>query len=886
MKRVPLAGIENSLPNATTTNLNKSQTKKPNAKEINHHTNHATILTELQQIVELNITNEIDKKRALTIINELRGGGSSSLVQSTPILPPQPPTTTMSTGGFAVFVESSSSTATDGVPMSIESSRSNVLLMDEGADGERPKVMRRSSRRASLAVGGQSSMSSLLTLPPPSSSSSSSSSSSKDSSSSHSLSMVDGERENTVATVGSEPASLQGKRGRGGKKGGAASAAASTTLTTPSTVVGVSSSEQDGGDRMVTDVVDLMQPPAVVVEQSLTRDRDSNTTTDNEAFVQSSSSRSPDRHSPGDGYHGQSNKAPRPTLEASSPALSRRVRSLSLADNDHDNDYGNGGDERDVQHQLDGDAVCSYETAMVVMTEEGEGVVGVRVVDTAVCVEGQQVPIAAVDGDIPAAVFHYSQMVVEEESNINTTTNPPSDDTAEEASWWPMHGGPAVAASEEAEGQGKIGDGQNNMEDKAVASAGKGRGKGRGRGRPKAVSSDDGAAVDVVSASRSSSKGRRASMRFVVATAAGTRKGRGSSEVTATSNPDEASETLTHKQGQETDQPAEEQEHGQEAALYMVSPTMAASSSSLAALSLDGEQQQQQQPVSSSPPSHTQVTMSEETVLPPLSLAGMGQDHDVSLLSLDLGLDPSEAVQGLATEPGKGLSGFSLSTGRGSSGSSSSEGMRRYQALLQWCSSDWRNDEDNDEKDVVIGDGRKEGTGAVEVNGHLVATTDEEVDASDAADVVMGEHTSSVGGRRALVCAAEAAAGLTLGDIRGRMIDTGYPEGADTSGSANSSPCLPRRSSNSPSKGGLDVEDREELMAIDDNGGDDGGGDDCDDHRMVMDHALPLPHPSTLTIPQETDVELLVQDDSGHVACCRHQLEVVVLYSVSALAYF
>ena len=871
MKRVPLAGIENSLPNATTTNLNKSQTKKPNAKEFNHLTNHATILTELQQIVELNITNEIDKKRALTIINELRGGDSSNLVQSTPILPPQPPTTTMTTGGFAVFVESSSSTATDGVPMSIESSRSNVLLLDEGADGERPKLMRRSSRRASLAVGGQSSMSSLLTLPPPSSSSSSS----KDS---HSLSMVDGERENTVATVGSEPASLQGKRGRGGKKGGAASAAASTTLTTPSTVVGVSSSEQDGGDRMATDVVDLMQPPAVVVEQSLTRDPDSNTTTDNEAFVQSSSSRSPDRHSPGDGYHGQSNKAPRPTLEASSPALSRRVRSLSLADNDHDNDYGNGGDERDVQHQLDGDAVCSYETAMVVMTEEGEGVVGVRVVDTAVCVEGQQVHIAAVDGDIPATVFDYSQMVVEEETNINTTTNPPSDDTAEEASWWPMHCGPAVAASEEAEGQGKIGEGQNNVEDKAVASAGKGRGKGRGRGRPKAVSSDDGAAVDVVSASRSSSKGRRASMRFVVATAAGTRKGRGSSEVTATSNPDEASETLTHKQGQETDQPAEEQEHGQEAALYMVSPTMAASSSSLAALSLDGEQQQQQQPVSSSPPSHAQVTMSEETVLPPLSLAGMGQDHDVSLLSLDLGLDPSEAVQGLATEPGQGLSGFSLSTGRGSSGSSSSEGMRRYQALLQWCSSDWHNDEDNDEKDMVIGDGRKEGTGAVEVNGHLVATTDEEV---DAADGVMGEHTSSVGGRRALVCAAEAAAGLTLGDIRGRMIDTGYPEGADTSGSANSSPCLPRRSSNSPSKSGLDVEDREELMAIGN-----GGGDDGDDHRMVMDHALPLPHPSTLNHPPETDVELLVQEDPGHVAYCRHQLEVTIYYIASALAYF
>ena len=867
MKRIPLAGIENSLPKATT-NLNKSQTKKTNVKEINHiNDNHATMLTELQQIIELNISNEVDKKRALTIIYELRGDCGSNVTHSTPLLPPQPP---MTTGGFAVFEESS----TVAVPMSVENTTSYSFLLDEGTDGERPKVVRRSSRRASLAVGGQSSMSSLLTLPLPSTSTS------KDI---HSSSVGDGDREIVVATsisasvAGSEPASVQGKRGRGGKKGGAASAvAASATLSTLAMVASVSSSEQD----QVTTAAASSDPML--------------------SSSSSSSSSSPDRRSQGDGSHGgQSNKAPRTTLEASSPALSRRVRSMTLEDQDQDHptdgnyygdDGGEGGREEQHPHPVDDGGVYNFETAMAVTNAESEEAVGVGPDDTAASGLGEEprqllgveeqdslssssTAAVDIDGVVPADVIVSSRMDVEEDV---ATNNPPSDEKVKET-YWPM---PSVTSvvPEEVEEQERIAD---KEEDKAVAS--KGRGKGRGRGRAKAaavtepVSSEDGAAFDAVgysSISRSSSKGRRASMRFVLAAAAatGTRKGRVSLDVAATSALDEVPET---------NPPEEDQSQSQSHEDVMVSPTMAASSSSLAALSLSSDCEQKghvydhlQHLLSSSPPppSHTQPTLTDETNPLPLSVSlaphqlpldggcGVGQDHDVSLLSLSFDLGPPEVVQELAPEPGQGMCGFSLSAGRGSS--SSSEGLRRYQALLQWCSSDWCNDND---------DVQREGPGAHKQEEHLVTTT-----AAAAEDGE--EETLGVGGRRALlVCAAEAAAGLTLGDIRGRMTDAGYPEGADACGTMQ--------------------EQEQELgcgepMAVDN--GDDGcletAMNDDDDHRMITDHALSQPPPSTLTHPQETDVEaeveveVVVHDDSGlAAACCRHQLEVGSLYSFITL---
>ena len=924
MKRTPLAGIENSnaLPKPTT-NMSKSLTKK-NVKEINNHNNnrdHSMILTELQQIIELNISNVVDKKRALTIINELRGG-DGNFTQSTPLLPPHPPTM-MATGGFAVFDESSSS-ASVAVPMSVESSSSvSSFHLDDGGDCDRPKVVRRSSRRASLAVGGQSSMSSLLALP--------SASSSKDIHSSSS-SETAGEGETALATSISatvpETVSVQGKRGRGGKRGVAAPAVAtsidaSVTLSTAA-MAEVSSSatkkaqtltEEDCGEGTTADTAftdPILQPP-VVVAQPRVRGRGSKagprTVIDSDVQLLSSSS-SPDRRSQGDGCHSQSNKAPRTTLEASSPALSRRVRSLSLEDHDHDHDhdvnyYGDDGDMREGQQQQqqqqqqqrrNDDGGYGYETYMAVMTAEGVEAVGTD--DTTVSsrgvgeVSGQGLGLqdqgslsvilaTAVDSDegVPAADAISSRMDVVEDANPTSGSHYPS---------LPLSNAPSATPEEEGE-QTRIVDNKDEEEDKAAA--GKGRGKGRGRGRVKAatetISSDDGAAVatSAVSSNGSrsaTSKGRRASMRCIAAT--GSRNGPGSACATAT-----------------VDEVAE------------VSPTEApvvVLSSPLAALSLDCEQQQfghghghdhLQHPVSSPlpPPIHAQASLTEETCPSalsqslatnklPLDGSGGGHDHDVSLLSLDL--DAPEAGQGLGPDQGQGLYGFSLTAGRGSSCSNSSEGLRRYQALLQWCSSDWCNDNNDD---VDGGGGRSEGSEA-QGQGHLVtkvALEDAVVEANDATAGGAGEY-SCVGGRLALVCAAEAAAGLTLGDIRGRMADSGYPEESDVNGSTSSSPCLPRRCSNSAPEGndngvgvgGIDCECKQEQDK--ELGCEDEGCleiNDNDGHRMMTEHVLPLSPPSTLTHSQETEVEveLFVQEESGLAACCRQQLEVKSHYKKS-----
>ena len=161
----------------------------------------------------------------------------------------------------------------------------------------------------------------------------------------------------------------------------------------------------------------------------------------------------------------------------------------------------------------------------------------------------------------------------------------------------------------------------------------------------------------------------------------------------------------------------------------------------------------------------------------------------------------------------------------------------------------------------------------------------EAIDATGGAEGCMLE-----GGRRALVCVAEAAAGLTLGDILGRMTDAvGHPEGVDASSdSSNSSPCPSHRNSNNAHEGtgnGVpDCDDRqqEQVPGFQPMSFDVGDGyslesaiNDNDD-RIFTDHAMSLAPPSTLTHPQEIEVEMdvLLHEDSGLAACCRHQLEV------------